>query len=288
MKNLFICLILVSFFFGCGESSEQENGDADTSGESLNDNEEEDSENIYDEMPDITSAIVFMDNFKAENGGYGHMFHEGNLIGTSFNLWNGENNVDTCSAEFLSPEPHNSYMHVEGLMQLRILINGYEKGEYKIVRHAESDFYETDEKLVTIRACVWHEEELQPGFEDCYVPYSGTVTVENDVPATVKDSKDVEISLKVDADFPEESLRLVDCEGVGAEVDGEYVEYEICNCRADNGTSSQCEPSYKGENCCYNPDSKMVNYKLNLNADVCYLYCSVTTSSGSDMDKCQP
>ena len=30
MKNLFICLILVSFFFGCGESSEQENGDADS------------------------------------------------------------------------------------------------------------------------------------------------------------------------------------------------------------------------------------------------------------------
>ncbi|HNZ53000.1 MAG TPA: hypothetical protein PLD55_14175 [bacterium] len=288
MKNLFICLILVSFFFGCGESSEQENGDADTSEESLNDNEEEDSENIYDEMPDITSAIVFMDNFKAENGGYGHMFHEGNLIGTSFNLWNGENNSDTCKNEFLSPEPHHSYMHVEGLMQLRILINGYKKGEYKIVKYAESDFFSKDEKLATIRACVWHKEELQPGFEDCYVPYTGKVTVDRDVPPTVKDSKGVKVILKVDAEFPEESIRLIDREGYGEEVGDEYIEYEVCNCRHDDGSTSQCEPSYNGENCCYNPNSKMVNYKLNLNADVCHLYCSVTTESVSDMEKCQP
>ena len=285
MKNLFICLILISFFFGCGESGEQENGDADT----VNDNEKDDSENIYDEMPDITSAIVFMDNFKAENGGYGQYYHEGGIMAVEFSFWNGENNLDTCRTEFLSPESHHSYMHVEGLMQFRILINGYEKGEYKIVRHAESDFYEAAEKLVTIQACVWHEEELQSGFRDCYVPYSGTVTIDKGVPPTVKESKDVKINLKVDADFPEESIRLIGCETIdGRNGDGEWVSYEFCNCRADDGTNSKCEPSYRGERCCYNPDSKMVNYKLNLNADVCYLYCSVTTDSVSDMDKCQP
>ena len=240
------------------------------------------------EVPDITSSIVFMDNFKAKNGGYGHMYHKGNLIGANFSFWNGENNSGTCQTDFLSPEPEGSYMRVEGLMQLRILINGYKKGEYKIVKYAESDFFFKDEKLATIRACVWHKEELQPGFEDCYVPYSGTVTIDRDVPPTVKDSEDIKINLKINAEFPEESIRLVDREGYGQEVDGEYVEHEVCNCRHDDGTNSQCTPSYKGENCCYNPDSKMVNYKLDINADVCHLYCSVTTESASDMEKCQP
>jgi hypothetical protein len=277
MRKLLICLISISFFFGCGESVESDN-----------DNEENDSGNIYDEMPEITSAIVFMDNFKAENGGYGHMYHGGNLVGTNFSFWNGENNSGTCKKDFLSPEPEGSYMRVEGLMQLRILINDYKKGEYKIVKYAESDFYKTDEKLVTIQACVWHKEELQPGFEDCYVPYAGTVTIDRDVPPTVKESKDIKLNLKIDAEFPEESIRLIDREGYGGEVDGEFVEYEVCNCRHDDGSTSQCEPSYKGENCCYNPDSKMVNYKLDVNADVCHLYCSVTTESASDAEKCQP
>ena len=162
MKNLLICLILISFFFGCGESSEQENNDSDIV-------ENFDSESNDSEIPDIISAIVFMDNFKSENGGYGQKFHRGEMIGAGFYFWNRKNNIDTCNSDFLEPEPSHSYMQVEGLMGITVTINGYEKGEYKVVKHAENDFFFKEEKLATIRACVWHEEELQPGFEDCYV-----------------------------------------------------------------------------------------------------------------------
>ncbi len=281
MKLFVIILLSVLLVFGCGDSESSDGTDHDAV-------ETGDADVVDVEIPDITSAIVFMDNFKAENGGYGQRFDKGKLIGAGFYFWNGENNSDTCNSDFISPEPYNSYMRVEGLMQLYVLINGHEKGEYKIVKHAESDFYATAEKLATIRACVWHEEELQPGFEDCYVPYTGIVTIDKDVPSTMKESKNVKIAVEIDADFPEKSIRLINCEGVGEEIDGEYVEHEICNCRADDGLNSQCTPSYQGERCCYNLDSNMKNYKLNYETYGCYFYCFVTTDSVSDMEKCQP
>ncbi|HPS31553.1 MAG TPA: hypothetical protein PLZ43_14960 [bacterium] len=280
MKLFVIFLFLFFAVCGCGDNGGSDGSDQDTV-------ESGDIDTVDAEIPDITSSIVFMDNFKAKDGGYGQMYNEGSLIGVSFYFWNGENNENTCKKEFLSPPEHHSYMYVEGLMEIKITINGFEKGEYKIVKYAESDFFSNDEKLATIKACLWHEEELQPGFEDCYVPYTGTVTIDKDVPQTVKESKDIEIAVKIDADFPEESIRLVDREGYGEEIDGEWVEYEVCNCRHDDGTNSQCTPSYKGENCCYNPDSKMVNYKMNYKTTVCNIYCSVTTESVSDMGKCE-
>lgn len=205
MKMSIIILFSFFLFCGCGD-----NGGSDGSDQDIGETGDMDAVDV--EVPDITSSIVFMDNFKAKDGGYGQMYHEGSLIGVSFYFWNGENNENTCKNEFLRPPEHHSYMRVEGLMEIKVTMNGFEKGEYKIVKYAESDFFSNNEKLATIKACLWHEEELQPGFEDCYVPYTGTVTIDKDVPQTVKESKDVEITLKIDADFPEESIRLVDRE----------------------------------------------------------------------------
>lgn len=285
---------LVFFATGCTDQNTQESSDSDVvidmdhSDVDHSDVENDDADSpAVVETPDITSAVSFMENFKAADGGYGQMFDGDDLIGVTFWFWNNNNNADTCSNEFLSPEPTGSYMSVEGLMQVFVTINGYAKGEYKIIKHAESDFYSTDENLATVRSCVWHEEELQPGFEDCYIPYSGAVIIDKDVPSSVKESKDVKINVKIDADFPEESLRLVECNQYGKEVDGEVVEWELCTCRADDGVTSDCEPTYSGENCCYNPDSKLVNFKVMYDTFVCHLYCS-RTHSGGPTDKCNP
>ena len=53
----------------------------------------------------------------------------------------------------------------------------------------------------------------------------------------------------------------------------------------DDGTTSDCEPTYSGENCCYNPDSNLVNFKVIYDTFVCHLYCSRTVDGGPT-DKC--